>query len=225
MNAHITQEESSGLGEFLKMSPAEEKIIEEVKRWNSVEGDKTHRLDYDLNEESIVFDLGGYLGDWSAAIYCMYSPHIFVFEPIQYYHDLIEKRFKKSYKVQAFNYALLDEDAELSITLRNDATSLFKGSDLGVPVNIKQLDILKFLNSNNLNRIDLLKLNVEGSEYAILERLVSSGWIHKIKHVQVQFHDFMDSSKERRDNIRRLISQTHEEKYNFEFVWEGWTRK
>jgi hypothetical protein len=37
--------------------------------WYKVKGDDTFRLNYPLNKDSIVIDLGGALGDWSMPIY------------------------------------------------------------------------------------------------------------------------------------------------------------
>lgn len=36
-----------------------------LQRWRKENGDYTHRVNYDLNEDSIVFDVGGYKGEWA----------------------------------------------------------------------------------------------------------------------------------------------------------------
>ena len=51
--------------------------------------------------------------------------------------------------------------------------------------NIKDLDIEK---------IDLLKLNIEGSEYDLLEKLLKSGLISTIDKLQIQFHENINES-------------------------------
>ena len=38
-------------------------------KWVEDKGDETLRLDYSLTEDSIVFDLGGYRGDFAEAIH------------------------------------------------------------------------------------------------------------------------------------------------------------
>ena len=62
--------------------PNDQTQYERVKPWFATNGDATLRLNYNLNENSIVFDLGGYKGEFSSIIYCKYSPFIFIFEPI-----------------------------------------------------------------------------------------------------------------------------------------------
>jgi len=46
-----------------------------------------------------------------------------------------------------------------------------------------------------------------------------------IKNVQVQFHDFVPHAKTRMQSIQRRLAITHELSYQFEFVWENWSRK
>ena len=50
--------------------------------WVRDNGDHTLRLDYDLNEDSIVFDVGGYRGDFTSAIFNKYNCNVYVFEPV-----------------------------------------------------------------------------------------------------------------------------------------------
>ena len=45
-------------------------------KWFDIKGDKTLRLQYPLNEESIVFDLGGYHGQWASDIFNKYMCNI-----------------------------------------------------------------------------------------------------------------------------------------------------
>jgi len=45
---------------------------ESLQRWFRDNGDRTHRINYDLDRDSIVFDLGGFEGSWSADIFEKY---------------------------------------------------------------------------------------------------------------------------------------------------------
>ena len=46
---------------------------ERCKPWFAVKGDQTLRLNYPLNKDSVVFDLGGYKGEFAADIYNKYQ--------------------------------------------------------------------------------------------------------------------------------------------------------
>ena len=56
-----------------------DEFMRQIYKWKDDNGDKTLRLDYPLNEHSIVVDAGGYLGDFAADICCKYNPYIYIF--------------------------------------------------------------------------------------------------------------------------------------------------
>ena len=42
--------------------------MREIDKWFKDRGDHTHNITYDLNENSVVMDLGGYTGVWGQQI-------------------------------------------------------------------------------------------------------------------------------------------------------------
>mgnify|MGYP006245289443 CR=1 FL=1 len=50
----------------------------EIGRWFRDRGDDTHNLNYNLNEESVVMDLGGYTGVWAQQIINKYNPRMYI---------------------------------------------------------------------------------------------------------------------------------------------------
>ena len=192
-----------------------------VKPWFKVNGDKTLRLNYDLNEKSIVFDLGGYEGQWASDIFSKYLPTIYVFEPFIPYANEIVKRFQKNTKVKVFSFGLGDDNKDLTIYEDADGTSTFRGSGPSHTMAIKKASA--FLIENGIQRIDLMKINIEGGEYELLEELINSGFVKNIHNIQIQFHDFVPQAKDRMNAIQKKLAQTHHTTYQFEFVWENWT--
>ena len=210
-----------------ELTPEEIKFNETLDNWNIADGDKTLRVNYPLNNTSIVLDLGGYVGDWAALILCKYNCRIHIFEPVQKFYDKIKTRFEFNDKITIHKFGLSSYNDTLEIDLEKaDGTSVFfKNEDESKNELIELKNIVDFLNNSKLKTIDLLKLNIEGSEYDVLEALLKSGLIKNIKHLQVQFHKINDKSESRRNKIRELLSKTHTEIYNFEFIWEGWSIK
>ena len=68
----------------------------------------------------------------------------------------------------------------------------------------------------------MIKINIEGSEYDLLEHLIETYFIANIGNIQVQFHNFIDNAKERMRNIQTNLAKTHKLTYQYEFVWENW---
>ena len=194
------------------------------KPWFKVNGDKTLRLNYDLSESSIVFDLGGYKGNFAQDIYNRYLCEIFIFEPVKSFYKIIDKKFKDIPKVTAYPYGLANEDKELSISDSNDASSVFIDSEGSEKIELKS--ILNFIKNNNITYVDLIKINIEGGEYEVLESLLKSGIISIFKNLQIQFHDFIiDNANERMENIQTQLAKTHKTTYQYKFVWENWVIK
>ena len=90
---------------------------------------------------------------------------------------------------------------------------------------VRILEVTQFLQQHGIERIDLLKVNIEGGEYELLEHLIATGDIRKVRKLQVQFHDFVPDAIPRRARILQGLAQTHAQHWNFHFVWEEWGLK
>jgi hypothetical protein len=73
-----------------------------------------------------------------------------------------------------------------------------------------------------VERIDLMKINIEGAEFDLLPAIIDSGLIKQINYIQIQFHNFVDGAVENRQLIRAALGRTHREMWNYDFVWESW---
>ena len=192
-----------------------------IAKWKFDQGDRTHRLNYDLTEQSIVFDVGGYLGQWASDIFAIYQPWIHIFEPVKAHAAYIKKRFFRNKKIIVRNFGFYDRTTTMAITVNRDATSLFgEGSNGEVVRVVKALD---YFQENGINEINLMKINIEGAEYNLLEHLINVGLINRIRNVQVQFHDFVPDAPQRMAEIQAQLRRTHHITYQYPFVWENWS--
>jgi len=205
-------------------NPNEKLQSKRCQPWFEANGDQTLRLNYDLNENSIVFDLGGYKGEFASDIYCKYSSTIYVFEPILDFFNIIQSKFSNSPKVKVFHFGLSDKNEKLKISLTDNSSSVYINSDQFEVIQLSS--IIDFINDNNITKVDLIKINIEGGEYEVLEALLANNMISIFTNIQVQFHDFIvDNAKDRMNNIQKELSKTHELTYKYEFVWENWKLK
>jgi len=195
---------------------------EDLQKWFSIGGDDSLRVNYPLNENSIVLDLGGYEGTWTQKIFDRYQCNIYVFEPIpNLYKNLVEK-FKNNDKIKIFNFGISDQDKEIEISLLNDGSSFYINSENKVLA--KVISIIRFLNENKLDDIDLIKINIEGDEFPVLKTLIDNNMANVFKNIQVQFHQFIHDSVNKRNWIREKLNLTHKLTYDYEFVWENWEK-
>lgn len=183
-------------------------------------GGNNLRYQYDLNENSVVFDLGGYQGEWTSEIFARFQPYIYIFEPAAEYVQALKNKYRHNQKIKVFPYGLSNSTKDETIFLDNNSSSLFVKNDK--PQNIKLIASDIFIRENNIKKIDLMKINIEGGEYDLLENLINKGDIKKIVDIQIQFHDFVPNARERMQKIQNSLKKTHHLTYQFEFVWENW---
>ncbi|TYQ26999.1 FkbM family methyltransferase [Pseudanabaena sp. UWO311] len=190
--------------------------------WFRDNGDKTLRLEYDLSDDSIVFDIGGYEGQWSSDIFSMYCCSIYIFEPVETFAYNIKKRFAKNKKIHVYQHGLASITQSEEISVDGDSSSIFKDNTSSEKIYlVKAIDFIK---ENNISQIDLMKINIEGGEYDLLLHLLDSGFIENIDNIQVQFHDFFPDAEERMSDIQKKLEKTHLLTYQYPFVWENWCR-
>ena len=198
-------------------------IPSELARFFRDKGDETVRLNYNLNKESIVLDLGFYLGNFAAAITKKYDCTVYGYEPILSHFNHSKERFKDNTKVKLFNYGLGEINEDVKISNNHESSSIYDYSAKSFET-IKIKDITEELNDLSLPNIDLMKINIEGSEYTLLDRMIKADCISKIDNIQVQFH--IQFEKEiTRNYLQSLLSKTHVLTYNYGYVWENWKKK
>lgn len=186
-------------------------------------GDKVLRYKFDLDNDSVVFDLGGYEGQWSSDIYSRYKCKIFIFEPVKKYFQNIKERFVKNGDIKVFDFGLSKENKDVPIFLNNDGSSVYLKGGKQETVKLKKAS--DFLKENNFKKIDLIKINIEGGEYDFLEELIESGFINKINELQIQFHKMVYGATGKRERIQKNLQTTHDLIWNYDFVWEYWKIK
>lgn len=214
--------------EIKPISQLERSRLSLINKWNEINGENTVRLQYELNENSIVFDVGGFEGNWSAEIFTRYGSFICVFEPYIPFYKKIEVRFRHNNKIHTFPFGLGSENHNVLFYGGGDRSSVFKMTDIEIDneegTEVKMIDIIDFIEKEKYSKIDLIKLNIEGGEYALLERLIEKKSLTLFENLQIQFHDIDPSSKARMRSIQKELSKTHTITYQYEFIWENWKK-
>jgi FkbM family methyltransferase len=197
-------------------TPAEARVAP----WRAAQGDATLRLEYALSAESVVFDLGGYEGQWASDIHAMYGCRVYVFEPVPAFAARIARRFQRNPHIRVFDFGLAPQHDTARIGLAQDASSTFKAGAESVDIRLEAIEA--FLRRENIGSIDLMKINIEGGEYALLEHMLDRSLTDRIRDIQVQFHDFVPDAEARMAAIQQRLARSHAPTYQFPFVWENW---
>lgn len=194
-----------------------------MRRWRADDKDRQLRLTYDLWPESIVLDLGGYEGQWTSDLFSRYLCEIAVFEPVSRYAEQIRQRFARNHRISVYPYGLGAATRTEQIHVADDGSSLFGKS--GQIEEIKIVDVKEWIETRNIRQIDLMKVNIEGGEYELLDRLIGTGLIECVLNLQVQFHPISPTSVDDVQRLRTEMRKTHQPTYQYDFIWENWARQ
>lgn len=114
------------------------------------------------------------------------------------------KEENKDYNFSIHSEAIWSEDGEMdffiSIDRWGDLGCTLKPEkreklDLENPKKVKTIDFSSFLNQFNDDDYIIVKLDIEGSEYKVIERLLETKSINKINELYIEWHDiFFDVS-------------------------------
>lgn len=197
------------------------KVHLRVKKWDEDLGDQRYRYSYPLDEHSVVFDVGGYKGEFATGIFCRYASTIHVFEPMPEFFDVLKTQFAHNPRVHLHRFGLADKSGTAKISNSDISSSIYIEDEHAQTIELKS--IVEFVQEQGIEKVDLIKINIEGAEYGLLEALLDAGMIEKFKNIQVQFHDFIvPDARARMEKIQQRLSATHSLTWQYEFVWENW---
>ncbi len=197
-------------------------------KWYADNVEKKLRYDYDLNKNSVVLDVGGYEGDFAAEIFARYQPEIYIFEPVNKYVNILHTRFRKNEHIHVIPHGLGDKTREITMYVMEEASSYNRSSSAhkkGSEEKISIIGIKEFMDKNRPQKIHLIKINIEGAEYDLLDEMIANKYHLMCENIQIQFHDFYPNYQERYDKIVQHLKQTHQQTYCYSFVWENWKLK
>tara|TARA_B110000977_G_scaffold196199_1_gene276104 strand:+ start:625 stop:1335 length:711 start_codon:yes stop_codon:yes gene_type:complete len=199
----------------------------EYQRWVRDRGDETLRLEYDsLTENSVVLDIGGYVGEFAETISMKYNCKVYLFEPHPEYYNICVDKFRNNIKVIPLNFGLSDITGTFKLSdSENGSSFLRKSLDDFDLLQCKVREFFEVMEELKIKHIDLIKINIEGAEYALLSHILERDKQNISDQYQIQFHDFVTNAKEKRKNIELALSKTHSRSWCYDFVWENWKIK
>jgi len=193
-----------------------------VKKWWEDGGDRRFRYDYPLDRSSFVMDLGGYQGQWASDLYSRHRCRISVFEPVERFAAALGERFENNEDIEVFQFGLGASSRSETIYIHGAGSSTYRKRTEAEKIRI--VDIKQWFDDYGIDSVALMKINIEGGEYDLLDRMIDTGLIESIGNVQVQFHNFTVDATRRMEHVLKGLEKTHTPTYQYRFVWENWAR-
>ena len=182
----------------------------------------------DINENSIVIDVGAFTGDWAQFIVDRYNPTIYAFEPDPINYKQLEDKATTNHKLKPMFYGIGDTNEKVKISLKGLGSSIFKDADKTDNIKTAETEIRsieRVWQELELGTVDLMKINIEGAEFPLLEKMIKEDLLKNVDSFMIQFHEWHPRAYSRRKKILKELSKTHKMVWDYNFVWEKWDRK
>jgi hypothetical protein len=124
------------------------------------EQNEYNRFGIKVEKDDVVIDCGANIGIFSQYALDMGASKVIGYEPEDMYYDYYEKNVKSN---------------------KVDKVKSFISKD--------SVDIKRILSDNNLDKVDFLKLDIEGAEWGLFE-ILDSDTLNKINKWAIEFHTF-----------------------------------
>ena len=160
---------------------------------------------------NIIVDAGANIGLSSLFFTRKFkTSQIYSIEPEKSNYDLLVKNTKEYSHIHPINAALWDKDQLLNIVDNGEGNASFQTSESVIKNTISQIQGMSmqhFMSLNNLNKIDLLKIDIEGSEFELFNS-ENIDWIDAVDNIAIEIHDNI------KPGATNLITKRLEKKYN-----------
>lgn len=176
--------------------------------------------DLPLSAESYLVDGGGFRGEWAREVLWRYGARCLLFEAVPAFAGRLRSEVAGNARVEIVSAALSGSDGPIAMLENADSSRM---AVPGQPTfTVPGVTLPGALAARAVNRVDCLKLNIEGAEFDVLDGLLEGGWLPRVGVLLVQFHRIDAGSEGRREAIRARLSKTHREVFCFPWVWERW---
>ena len=181
--------------------------------------------DLPVEPGSVALDVGAYVGEWAAGILGQVDVTVHAFEPSSQGVADLRSRFADEPRVQVHPYGLGRADATSRLALAGPGSLVSDDPGAFGAEQVEVRDVVEVLDELDLDRIGVMKCNIEGGEFDLFERLIESDRLGAIDVVLVQFHEWHPGAHRRRRAIRRELARRHEELWDYPWVFECWRRR
>lgn len=176
-------------------------------------------LDYDvkLKKARIIIDIGAHVGIASLFFSTKY-PKSYVFsiepDPENYKLLLSNIQLNKKKNIKPFNTSVLNNNKEVVFLFKNKHSSMSHTRKDLTEVKttnkykvVKSVKLESFIRKNKIKNVDILKIDVEGSEYEIILNLKPSTF-SKIRYIIVEYHNWVKGLSEK-DLVDKLVENNY----------------
>ena len=186
--------------------------------------EKLYNKKFLVKEGSTILDIGAHIGTFSVPLAYKNNVKIFCLEPDPINFSFLKKNIQINNlekKIIPLKKALYFNNDSVNFNI-GDATTRGNIAEIGFykaktnpnVIEVETISIDKLVAENNIDNIDILKIDCEGSEFFFIKSF-SDEIFKKISNIFIEIHPLDDESKNPLDLIDFIKSKGFTVKYNF----------
>lgn len=183
-----------------------------------------------LNPGDIAIDCGANIGEITEKM-AAHGATVYAFEPNPCAYAILEKRFAQHRNVTCIRKGVWDKNGKMKLYLHQEYTkdpvfysinsSIFSTKYNVNPNHFEEIDIIdltEFIVQIN-RKIKLIKIDIEGAEYDLLEKMINMKLHLQIEQIVVETHaDRMPELQIKDQQLRKCLIENKIENINLSWI-------
>lgn len=161
---------------------------------------------FEINDNDIIIDIGAHIGLFAlfASQFCK-NGKVYCFEPVKENFDLLlsNLRLNKINNVKPYNIAVSNQVGSVTIYLNEDEAGHSMHITGIKSIRVESDSLKNIIDSNKLEKCDLVKMDCEGEEYNIIN-LLPPDYFNKINKLCIEYH-FADNKPHLVENLIKKL--------------------
>jgi FkbM family methyltransferase len=157
-----------------------------------------------ISSDCVVLDLGSHLGQFSQEISNISGCKCYAVEAL----PALYEKIAETPLIRKFNYAISssNQPIDFCVTENQEANHIAQitTDDPSQKITVEGISIEKFLSQQNIQGVDLMKVDIEGAEIELFKSM-SDETIGKIKQITIEFHDFIFNIGKEVEEIKQRL--------------------
>jgi FkbM family methyltransferase len=181
-------------------------------------------------EDSVCIDCGANVGNVTLQM-SNKGAEVYAFEPNPHAFKILSERFNNNKKVHCINKGVWDRNGKMKLFFHENSSEdeikwstgssileFKKNISTEKFIEIEVIDLIQFIRKLD-KKISILKIDVEGAECEILERIIEERVYENIEKIFVETHDHkIPELKIRTDIIRKKIKEEKIENISLDWI-------
>jgi len=146
--------------------------------------------DLNLKNLNICFDIGSNVGLFTKYLKLNNCNKVFCFEPNKMAFNSLQKNLKYESELELFNLAVSHNNESLRLYIDTNNSLISSAHDIkNNYYDVESITLKDIFERNKIQNVDLVKIDIEGMEFDLIENLEESIF-EKIDKFLIEYHDF-----------------------------------